>query len=232
MLADVEPRLVRIPEGEFWMGCETGRANERPLHRVWVDAFEMAVTTVTNAAYRRFLQNTGYRPPPLLDDPVFNHPEQPVVAVNWYDAAAYCEWLTRITGKLYRLPTEAEWEKAARGGLEGKLYPWGDDFPEESKHYERGWQTDRPDAVGIHEPNGYGLYNMADNVHEWCLDYYEADYYAYSPERNPRGPSRGTRRSSRGGAWRHQIKISRCAARSSLPPDHCYADYGFRVIRK
>lgn len=229
---DLEPELVLIPEGDFLMGCETGRDNERPLHRVWVEAFEIAVTTVTNREYLRFMESAGHRRPPHLDDPAFSHPDQPVVAVSWYDARAYCEWLTRRTGRFYRLPTEGKWEKAARGGLEGKLYPWGDEFPEATRHYERGWKTDRPDPVGRHQSNGYGLYNMADNVHEWCLDYYDPEYYRYSPERNPGGPSSGSRRSSRGGSWRHQIKITRCAARSSLPPDHCYADYGFRIVRQ
>ena len=226
---ELEPRMVLILEGDFLMGSEQGGENERPVHPVWLDAFEIAVTTVTNREYLCFIGETGRRPPPYISDPVFSHPEQPVVAVSWYDALAYCEELSRKTAKNYRLPSESQWEKAARGGMEGKLYPWGDEFPSGTRHYERGWKTDRPDPVGQHEPNGFGLYNMADNVHEWCLDYYDSEYYSCSPARNPQGPSQGTRRSSRGGSWRHQIKITRCAARSSIPPDHCYADYGFRV---
>lgn len=223
--------MILIPEGEFLMGSEQGRDNEKPVHRVWVDAFEISLTSVTNREYRRFAGQTSHERPRYIDDPLFNHPDQPVVAVNWYDAVAYCEWMSAQTARQYRLPTEAEWEKASRGGLVGKLYPWGDEFPEETDHYERGWKTDRPDPVGLHKPNAFGLYNMADNVHEWCLDYYDPEYYSYSPHRSPRGPSHGSRRSSRGGSWRHHLKITRCAARSSIPPDHCYADYGFRVVR-
>ena len=229
---ELEPEMVLVQEGDFLMGSEKGRENEKPVHRVWLDAFRIAVTSVTNREYLSFIAGTGAKQPSCIDDPVFDHPEQPVVAVSWHDAVAYCKWLSRKTGRHYRLPTEAEWEKAARGGLEAKLYPWGDQFPKGTNHYERGWKTDRPDPVARHEPNALGLYNMADNVHEWCLDYYDPEYYSYSPNRCPQGPSQGTRRSSRGGSWRHHIKITRCAARSSIPPDHCYADYGFRLVRR
>ena len=221
--------MVLIPEGHFLMGSEGGQNNEKPVHRVWVGAFEMAVTPVTNREYLRFVSQTAH-PPRYIDDPRFDHPDQPVVAVSWYDAISYCERMSVESGRQYRLPTEAEREKAARGGLERKLYPWGDEFPPETDHYERGWKTDRPNPVGRFKPNAFGLHNMADNVHEWCLDYYDPDYYSYSPGQSPQGPSQGTRRSSRGGSWRHQIKITRCAARSSIPPDHCYADYGFRLV--
>ncbi len=222
------PALVHIPEGWYWMGSETGQDNERPVHRVWVEAFELDARQVTNAEYSRFLAATGSRPPLLWGDPNFNPPEQPVVAVSWFDAKAYCEWLSRSTGRRYRLPTEAEWERAARGGLEGKQFPWGDEPPEALPDYERRWRTG-PEPVGRYAPNAYGLHNVAENVHEWCADWYAAGYYAISPERNPPGPESGTRRASRGGSWRHHIKVARCAARSSIPPEFKYADYGFRV---
>ena len=224
------PAIVRVPEGWFLMGSEAGQDNERPVHRVWVDAFELAAGQVTNADYSRFLDTTKHRKPLHWEDPPFSLPEQPVVAVSWFDAAAYCEWLSRITGERYRLPTEAEWERAARGGLEGKLYPWGDEPPESLPNYAARWKTG-PEPVARYAPNTFGLYNIGDNVHEWCADWYSPGYYALSPERNPQGPAEGIRRASRGGSWRHYLKVSRCAARSSIPPEFQYADYGFRVAR-
>jgi formylglycine-generating enzyme len=215
------------------MGCDTGQDNERPVHRVWIDEFLLAAYQVTNADYARFLRDApSQSQPPFWTDPAFNHPEQPVVGVSWYEAVRYCQWLSRSANKTFRLPTEAEWEYASRGGRESALYPWGNTPPDSLPGYARRcadyWQRG-PEPVGRAEPNAYGLYNMCDNVHEWCSDWYAADYYAVSPERNPRGPKTGTRRASRGGSWRHHIKMSRCAARSSIPPDFKYADYGFRV---
>lgn len=200
------------------MGSESGADDERPVHRVWVDAFELAATQVSNAEYARFVEATGHPLPPCWNDANLNDPQQPVVAVSWLDAVSYCDWLG------VRLPTEAEWECAARGGAQGMRYPWGDDAPDDRTRPLAG-----PERVGQRAPNGFGLYDMCENVHEWCSDWYAAGYYAISPEPNPRGAESGARRASRGGSWRHQIKISRCAARSSLPPEYRYADYGFRV---
>jgi formylglycine-generating enzyme len=206
--------LGTIPGGWFDMGSDDGADDERPVHRVWVDAFEIAPTQVTNREYAAF-----------RDETQFDHPDQPAVGVSWFDAVSYCEWLSDVTGRPMRLPTEAEWECAARGGVEGQRYPWGDDPPPD---YDNRW-LHGPEAVARAAPNNFGLYDMCTNVHEWCSDWYGADYYRISPERNPRGPENGSRRASRGGSWRHQIKVSRCAARSSIPPDFRYADYGFRV---
>ena len=215
------------------MGCERGQDEERPVHRVWVDGFEMAIHQVRRRDYGAFLAATGAALPPCWNDPEFSHPDQPVVAVSWLEGVAYCDWLARFTGRRYRLPTEAEWERAARGGVEGQLYPWGDEAPQEHAAYVRRWGGDvkAPLPVGLDEPNPYGVYDIGENVHEWCADWFYKNYYAASPDRNPRGPEAGDRRSSRGGSWRHQIKASRCAARSSIPPAFQYADYGFRVVR-
>jgi len=232
--AECLPALVPIPAGWFLMGCDSGQDNEKPVHRVWIDEFLLAVRQVTHADYDRFLRDTASiaLPPPFWSDPAFNHLRQPVVGVSWHEAIRYCEWLSASTGRNFRLPTEAEWERAARGGLEEALYPWGDEPPQSRPGYDDRcaghWKTG-PEPVGGGEPNAYGLYNMCDNVHEWCRDWFAADYYAFSPERNPRGPETGERRASRGGSWRHHIKMSRCAARSSIPPEFKYADYGFRV---
>lgn len=224
----LEPFCIDIPAGWFSMGSDAGQSVEGPVHRVWVDAFAMAATQVTVAEYARFLEATGNAAPPNWGDPNFSTPQQPVVAVSWFEAAAYCAWLSSRTGARYRLPTEAEWERAARGGVEGMLFPWGDDPPASRPGYATRWKSG-PEPVGQSEPNGYGLFEMCENVHEWCSDWYAADYYAVSPDRNPQGPEEGERKASRGGSWRHQIKIARCSARSSIPPEFRYADYGFRV---
>ena len=228
------PALVRIPASWFVMGCESGQDNEKPVHRVWTDEFLLAPFQITNALYSHFLRATASPPPSFWSDPAFNHPDQPVVGVSWFEATAYCDWLRAISDKHFRLPTEAEWERASRAGHEEEvaLYPWGNDPPPSLPGYAdrcaRAWTTG-PEPVARAAANPFGLYNMCDNVHEWCSDWFAPDYYALSPDRNPRGPETGVRRASRGGSWRHHIKMSRCAARSSIPPSFQYADYGFRV---
>jgi formylglycine-generating enzyme len=227
-----EPALVRIPEGWFLMGSDAGQECEQPVHRVWVDAFLLAATQVTNGEYGRFLRAAGGPSPPFWRDANFNRPEQPVAGVSWHEAMRYCEWSSAQSGKRYRLPSEAEWERAARGGLEQKQFPWGDEPPQSLPDYARRW-VNGPEPVARYAANGFGLYDIGDNVHEWCSDWYDSAFYAVSPERNPRGPEQSgmkpARRSSRGGSWRHHIKVARCAARSSIPPNFQYADYGFRV---
>jgi formylglycine-generating enzyme len=225
----VEPELVHIPEGAFLMGSASGRDDEQPVHRVWVSAFAIGKLPVTNRQYAGFLRAAGRGAPNSWESPRFHHPDQPVVAVSWFDAMAYCRWLHDVSMKPYRLPTEAEWEKAARGGVEGQQYPWGDDLPHWMNPYGRGDAVEHPDLVGHDPPNGYGLHNMGDLVHVWCRDWYAADYYRRSPPDDPQGPATGVRRASRGGSWRHRTKVTRCAARSSLPPDRTFTDYGFRV---
>jgi formylglycine-generating enzyme required for sulfatase activity len=228
-----EPACARIPAGEFLMGCEQGRDEERPVHLAWVGAFEMAIHQVRHQDYAVFLAATGHPAPPNWTDPDFCHPEQPVVSVSWFEAEKYCRWLSESIGKRYRLPTEAEWERAARGGVEGRLYAWGDEPPTQRAEYQRRWggEVHGPLPVGCGEANPYGIYDLCENVHEWCADWFDATYYQRSPQRNPTGPEVGERRASRGGSWRHHIKVSRIAARSSIPPTLQYADYGFRVVR-
>jgi sulfatase modifying factor 1 len=228
----LEPTLVEIPSGWFLMGSNAGQDCERPIHRVWIDAFLLAATQVANAEYDRFISATSAAPAPFRHDPNFNHPQQPVAAVSWHEASRYCEWLSSQTSRAYRLPTEAEWERAARGILEQKDFPWGNDPPQSLPDYDERWQTG-PEPVARYAPNAFGLYDICDNVHEWCSDWYDPNYFAISPERNPRGPEQcpmsPPRKSSRGGSWRHHIKVARCSARSSIPPEFQYADYGFRV---
>jgi formylglycine-generating enzyme required for sulfatase activity len=216
--------MVDIPCGWFWMGWEDGHPAERPRHRVWTEAFAIARAPVTNREYAEFLAATPATPPPWWGDARFNHPDQPVVGVNWGEAVAYCDWPSRDTGLAHRLPTEAEWEKAARGGLCGARFPWGDDRPTPSSF-------DRPALVTETPTNSFGLLALSGVCHEWCLDWEDGTYYATSPARYPQGPPSGTRKVSRGGAWRHQDPWSPVAHRSSLPPGLRYSDYGFRVMR-
>jgi formylglycine-generating enzyme required for sulfatase activity len=219
--------MIAIPEGWFWMGSSgagAGQDSERPRHRVWVDTFRLARTQVTNAEYAEFMAATGRPPSKHWGQPEFSHPRQPVVAVSWDDAMAYCNWL----GAGFRLPTEAEWERAARAGIEDCEFPWGNDPPQSRPDYATRWLTG-PEPVGTSPENAFGLDAMSENVHEWCLDSYDPAFYARAPERNPCCQDATGRRASRGGSWRHQIKIARCAARSSIPPQFAYADYGLRV---
>src|SRR5512146_1459017 len=178
-----EPGCVLIPAGDFQMGCATGRDDEKPVHRVWVDAFEMAVFQVRNRDWAAFMRATGHAAPPEWKNSDLNHPDQPVVAVTWFEADEYCRWLSQESGRSYRLPTEAEWEKAAQGGREDALYPWGDEPPKDRGEYLRRWagKVPGPLPVGQGTANAFGLYDICENVHEWCADWYSREYYTCSP---------------------------------------------------
>ena len=233
--------FLELPGGVFQMGTPEGaggRPDELPVRQVRVRAFAAALVPVTNLEYARFLEATGHEPPGYWDDPRFTAPECPVVGVSWFDAVDYCAWLSEVVGRACRLPTEAEREYAARGGVEGAAYPWGEEPWITGVHGIGALGADRPHPVGTSEANGFGLFHMGDNVHEWCSDWYDPAGYAaevgdgWSIVEDPRGPAEDTgtgRRASRGGSWRHRIKVARNAARSSLAPDRRYNDYGMRV---
>lgn len=186
--------------------------------------FRLGRTPVTNAQYGVFLSAfPDAVAPPWWSDPSFSTPAQPVVGVTWHEASAYCAWLSERAGGTWRLPAEAEWELAMSGGRMAPRTPWGEEIP--AGEIPEGplagpWETGRG------SPNPYGLLDPGTVVHEWCLDW-----------REPEPPSEGgpaaaspSRRASRGGSWRHQIRWSAPSARSSLPPDYRYSDYGFRVL--
>lgn len=278
---------ARIPAGASLMGDCTGNGNrgdgETPVHVVELDAFEIDATTVTNAQFARFVEDTGYhteaevfgfsavfhlalekKQPDIVGVPdatpwwagvsgaywaapggpgstVEGREDHPVVHISWNDAVAYCDWVGR------QLPTEAEWERASRGGLEGKCYPWGDElmhpeaggwrcniwqglFPR-TNTAEDGWVTTAP--VDAFEPNGFGLWQSVGNVWEWCADWYSPDYYAVSPARDPRGPEYGAVRVLRGGSYLCHDSYCyryRNSARSSNTPDSSMGNAGFRTV--
>jgi formylglycine-generating enzyme required for sulfatase activity len=225
----VAPSLVFVPGGRFRMGSDNGRSDELPVHDAQVRPVRIGRGPVTNLEYAWFLSSGRTPEPPWWKDPGFWDPGQPVVGVTWFEAMSYCTWLGETFGGRWRLPTEAEWERAARGGLEGAPTSWGSDVPadEVPEHPVSG-----PWPVGRGTANGFGLLDMGTIVHEWCFDWYSADAYASTRRLNPLGPEKGERRASRGGSWRHHVRWSPPSARSSLPPHSRYADYGFRVVRE
>ncbi len=195
--------MVLIPAGTFQMGSTIGESDEQPVHTVTLDAFYMDTHEVTNARYQKFVQSTGYPQSPLSHNPRFNASDAPVVRVNWRDASAYAAWAHK------RLPTEAEWEYAARGGLTGKRYPNGDIITYADANFGNVGGADRwkwTAPVGNFPPNGYNLYDMAGNVWEWCFDEYNSEFYSISPQNNPRfgretAPDTENFRILRGGGW-------------------------------
>jgi formylglycine-generating enzyme len=218
-----------VPAGWFTMGTQSGQEDEGPPHRVFVDSFELGVFPVTRAEYAAFIVATKHESPRDWSHAPFAKPDFPVVGISWNDAVAYCAWRSSEEARVVRLPTEAEWEYAARGYQTGR-FPWGDAIPGWIPSAGRG-PLEGPWPVTLGEPNDFGLYGIAANVHEWCADWHDKDYYQASPERNPRGPHHGMRRASRGGSWRHAFTISRVTQRSKLDPSFRYTDYGFRVAR-
>lgn len=256
--------MVYIPEGEFIMGSEDpdANANEKPRHEVYLDAFWIDRYEVTNAQFQTFVNATGYkttaerkgkggrwsitsngwteysgldwRHPHDASTGIQGMANHPVVQVNWDDAVAYCQW----AGK--RLPTEAEWEKAARG-TDGRRYPWGDELPagtrwnfcgteckSESSLSSDGYSRTAP--VGSFEKGKsfYGAYDMAGNVWEWVADWYSENYYSVSPYKNPQGPDKGSKRVIRGGSWANGPQDARVTNRPSSEPIYRLDVLGFR----
>ena len=225
--------MVLIPAGEFKMGSNNGDDDEKPVHTVYLDAFYMDVHEVTVGQYKTFLRATGHRE---LPDWVFEYSptdSHPVVGVSWRDAMAYATW----AGK--RLPTEAEWEKAARGGRVGQTYPWGNAIDASKANFDEVGNM----RVVSYPPNGYGLYDMAGNAREWCLDAYERDFYARSPRRNPLAGEMTlskvianyrnleTSRVLRGGSFSSPAQNLRVANRYDNAPAVTLGSIGFRCAR-
>ena len=232
-VASAETPMVEIPAGEFAMGLDGMQAleDERPMHRVWVDRFSMDLHEVATAQYAEFLA-AMHRPMPWQwhEVDLSQAGDRPVIGVDWPDADAYCRW----KGK--RLPTEAEWEKSARG-LDGRLYPWGNQVPRKDlANFALGARFSYSQVlmpVQSHEQgkSPYGLYHMAGNVWEWVQDWYAVNYYDVSPERNPQGPEEGQFKVVRGGSWSDLPKYLLTYGRFKLPPETRNSYTGFRCAR-
>jgi sulfatase modifying factor 1 len=246
---DVAADMIRIPAGSFLMGCESGAAAERPVHEVSVDEFWIDRYPVTNARFAAFVERTGYTTTAerqgkawgyndgrfaeiaglcWRDHATADRAEHPVVLVSWFDAVAFAAW----AGK--RLPTEAEWEQTARGGLEQALYPWGDEEPDLSRAHFNAPPRECPStaAVGTSAPNGYGVSDIVGNVWQWCSDWFGTETYGSSATSNPIGAASGTLKVRRGGSWNviQHFRL-RCANRGAMNPSAAAPNMGFRCAR-
>ena len=241
--------MVMIPAGQFIMGSKAGHGEEDefPAHNVHVDEFLIGRYPITASEWARFL-NSAHAPEHEYFEPSKQttvievdgryYPRKgcsrhPANGVTWFGAEAYCQWLSARTGRDFRLPSEAEWEKAARGGLEGERYPWGSSSPQGWAQFHQVWADPKHtlSPVGAYPPNKYGLYDMVGNVWEWCADWYERYYYQVSPQDNPAGPETGERKVMRGGSWGGLDVHVRCAIRLGEFRDISDSGVGFRVAR-
>ena len=255
--------LVYVPAGAFKMGDNfgDGESRERPVHTVTLDAFYIGKFEVTNGDWRKFREDAGYndakfwpggRVMPKEQNPYWTQANNhggatagsdgyPVLGVNWDAATAYCRWLSAKTGKKYRLPTEAEWEKAARG-TDQRRFPWGNsiDATYASFTHSASFETAQPvgyfDGKNANTHNNaspYGAMDMAGNVMEWCQDWYGRGYYAASAKKNPQGPEKGAYRVLRGGAFFFEPQDLRSYARSGgWPSVQAWRMIGFRPVRE
>jgi formylglycine-generating enzyme required for sulfatase activity len=228
--------MVQIPTGCFDMGdvYGGGEPDEVPVHKVCISAFEMDEHEVMNEEYEACVvagsctapsDSSSYTRPSYYGHYVYD--DFPVIHVDWFQASAYCAW----AGK--RLPTEAEWEYAARGGLDGARYPWGNAITGTDANFLNSgdpWDNDTT-PVEHFPPNGYGLYDVAGNVWEWVNDWYRSDYYSVSPTNDPPGPASGTRRGMRGGSWYDIKDYLRVSHRGDYNPGSGNANLGFRCAR-
>ncbi|NIM11161.1 MAG: SUMF1/EgtB/PvdO family nonheme iron enzyme, partial [Candidatus Aminicenantes bacterium] len=247
----LSPPMVLVESGEFIRGSdESDEDDEKPERRIYLDKFMIGKYLVTNQEFKVFIEDGGYDnkelwapegwqwrkkenivEPGLWHDRKWNGPNFPVVVISWYEACAYAEWLSRKTGDRYVLPSEAQWEKAARGS-EGFSYPWGKKWKEDHcNSVECGVGRTSPIGMFPKGESPYGCMDMAGNVWEWCADWYEKDYYKKSPDQNPQGPGDGSDRVVRGGGWFNARWYCRAACRNARRPAFRFYYYGFRLAR-
>jgi formylglycine-generating enzyme len=221
--------MVLVPGGEFTMGSGQGDDDEQPLHRVVLDSFYLDTFEVTNGRFAKFVEAIQSEPPWGFADqetPVV-HADRPVRWVNWMEALGYCLW----AGK--RLPTEAEWEKAARG-TDGRVYPWGNDPPTAAHAVfglQEGAETVSPIGNRDKGTSPYGVHDLAGNLYEWVTDWYDEEFYTQTPSSNPRGPGEGTAKVQRGGSYINQPYRLRAAFRTKGDPTEHDPHVGFRCAQ-
>ncbi len=250
--------VLLICDSFFYMGSDTTETghmpDESPVHVISLSSFYITSTEIPNIAYKNFCDATGYPYPP---DPGFNgmenyfdsFPNYPVVMISWFDAVRYCNWFSQIYGFEnqydtitwecnfsvgYRLPTEAEWEYASRGGLYQNMYSWGNDVPGDNCNWKNDVLYEYTAPTNSFDVNGYGLFNMTGNVWEWTNDYYDPSYYQNSPANDPTGPDSGFYRVIRGGSWFDNEENIRCAKRGPSDPADVFIKVntlGFRIVR-
>jgi formylglycine-generating enzyme required for sulfatase activity len=249
------PILTSVDGGTFMMGNNAGTNDEKPEHKVTLNSFFLGKYEVTNAEFKKFVDATGYKtdaeqpdsvnkkhglPPRGINNGTWkmymnNVPvpaadsNKPVANISWHDAVAYCNWLSQATGKKFRLPTEAEWEYAAKGGAKSKGYKYvgGNNLNEVAWYVENS--DKRSHTIGKKMPNELDIYDMAGNIREWCSDWYSDTYYKTSPEDNPAGPDRGSNRVVRGGSWGSEEGRMRISYRNNEFPYNSALGFGFRV---
>ena len=207
------------------MGSNSDESDEQPVHSVTVSDFSMSKTEVTFEQYDAFCTLTGRDKP---DDEGWGRGDRPVMNVSWHDVTAFCEWMTRTTGKTYRLPTEAEWEYAARGGSKSKGYKYSGSNDLDAVGWYGGNSSRKTHPVAQKQPNELGLYDMSGNVWEWCADWYGD--YSSSPQTDPQGSNSGKFRVLRGGGWHYSVSNCRVAYRFKHYPDLKYNNLGFRLV--
>lgn len=225
---DLGIKWILVGGGRFKMGNDNGLSpDESPEHEVTLDSFYVSATEVTFDQYDRFCEATKRNRP---NDNGWGRGTMPVINVNWNDAYEYCQWASKTTAKSVRLPTEAEWEYAARGGRKSQ----GCTFSGGNQLDDFGWYSEnsgrRSHQVSAKLPNELGIYDMTGNVWEWCEDWYSDEYYSVSPQKNPQGPVSGQYHVLRGGSWLSTTAYSHVTTRSSLRSDYVSVNNGFRVV--
>ena len=224
------PQTIWLPGGQTRMGCfnkKSCRSDELPVHTVTLKPFHMATHETSFAQWDSCVDEGGCRM--IRDDEGWGRSKRPVINVSWYDARAYARWLSRKTGQSWRLPTEAEWEYAARAQFE-KRFTFGNKLTPKQANF--GDLLGRTNEVGKFSPNRFGLFDMHGNVAEWVSDRYGKNYYSHSQTNNPKGPKQGIKRINRGGGWHYGAKFSRSAMRFPQHPAKRLSNVGFRLVRE
>jgi len=248
--------MVYVQGGSFDMGSNDQPGDAKPIHHVTVSSFYLGKYEVTVGEFRKFIRATNYKTTAEqfgwswvwtgstfdrqngvtweCDSHGVKRPTmqymQPVVHVSWYDATRFCQWLHLQTGKNFRLPTEAEWEYAAKGGSKSNGYSYSGSNDLTTVAWYKDNSNMLTHQVGQKQANELGIYDMSGNVWEWCQDWYYKDYYGESPSENPLGPATGAERVGRGGGWDLSAEFCTVAYRNRAAPESCFSALGFRLV--